>query len=105
MSSEMTSENAIRHDDALAAARELGRRDGEDFDQALRRLEDTAREARLGELAFTHHGGARASAEAERKIDELEDKLDKQTVYLQAVLNSRPWRLVSWVRSLLGRQW
>lgn len=94
-------------EEALEAARELGRLDGEAFDTRLERAETKAREKRLTELAWSPRAEHQmwGSREATHKVLQLEARVKELGDYVTAVQRSIPWRVVQWLRSLIGREW
>lgn len=93
--------------EALGAARELGRLDGEAFDTRLERAEAKAREKRLTELAWSPRAEHQmwGSREAVHKVLQLEARVQELGHYVKAVQTSTPWRIIQWLRSLVGREW
>jgi hypothetical protein len=97
-----------RAEDAAAAR---GRLRAKAFDAALREVERREREERLERLAWSapdeilaplptapdsHHG---------ETIRRLQSELDRFSRFHDAVLASRPWRLIQLFRRLFGRGW
>lgn len=104
----MSSTTVSAHqEESLRRARELGRRDAEDFVLGLERREQQEREDRLARLAWKP--GRRQEEwddeDARLRVVQLEGRVHELNLYVQAVENSAPWRVIQWVRRLLGRAW
>ncbi|NJL28334.1 MAG: hypothetical protein HC897_10820 [Thermoanaerobaculia bacterium] len=92
---------------ALLAAREVGRLDGEAYNTRLDVLEAREREKRLTELAWSPRAESQmwGSHEASYRVLELEARVEALGSYVRAVQSSAPWRFIQWLRSLVGREW
>jgi hypothetical protein len=92
----------LREDDSLAAARRLGELEAEVLNLQLRLKESLAREARLVER----------TVEAEEVVEnalatehELRLQIGRYADFHRAVTHSGPWRLIQFLRRLVGREW
>jgi hypothetical protein len=90
-------------------ARLSGRHDGEAFALALRQRELRERQERLTLLAWGSDGEAAFSAaepiSSEAEVLRLQHDMEQLASFHQAVLRSRPWRVIQLLRHLLGRAW
>ena len=83
------------------AARERGRLLAEALDGELRDLEEKERSERL-EVSRHARVGTPASDYARLQ---LQAKLASLSEFKEAVLASRSWRFLQWLRGLVGRNW
>jgi hypothetical protein len=97
--------------DELESARQLGRLRAERLDFALREEEQREREMRFVHFAWEEGvgsppppaGGGEMPGKSE--IWRLQQELERLTAFHQAVLHSRAWQLIQWVRRPFGRVW
>jgi hypothetical protein len=97
--------------DELEQARELGRLKAERLDLALREEEQRERETRFVHLAWEEGlesppaaaGGGELAGRAE--VWRLQQDLERLAAFHRAVLDSRGWQLIQWVRRPFGRVW
>ena len=84
-----------------------GRAQAEAFDAELRRIEERELIERLTCLAAGEGGWTDGGAEATTptEVARLQDRVEELTAFRQAVLDSRPWRLIQAVRRVFGRDW
>jgi hypothetical protein len=97
--------------DELEQARELGRLKGERLDLALRLEEQREREARFVHLAGEGDPTAPSLPEkgaelvGKSEVWRLQQEIERLSAFHQAVLHSRAWQLIQWVRRPFGRVW
>jgi hypothetical protein len=89
-------------DSPLADARRLGEAEAEVADLQLRLKESHSRERRLLETTLELQEALEQSARTEQ---ELRQQLERYATYHRAVERSAAWRLVQFLRQLMGRRW
>ncbi|HTQ79635.1 MAG TPA: hypothetical protein VMM92_06540 [Thermoanaerobaculia bacterium] len=95
----------------LARAQQLGRLKAERLDQELRAAEQRERESRLANYAWDVDAGLPGEpGDLEPGADSgelwrLRQEVERLTAFHTAVLRSRSWRFLQWVRRPLGRAW
>lgn len=91
--------------DALAAARLEGRRKAEAFNRRLTDQEEVARSERLVDLQKRDGAAAEPDRLGLVTLSRLESELKPLREFRHAVVNSRSWRLLQFLRRLVGRAW
>jgi hypothetical protein len=89
-------------DAPLADARRLGEAEAEVADLQLRLKESHSREGRLLETTLELQEALEQSGRTEQ---ELRQQLERYATYHRAVERSAAWRLVQFLRQLMGRRW
>jgi hypothetical protein len=95
--------------DEITEAKHSGELDARAFDLHLRDLESREREDRLTRLV-AERPDLTAAPEAPTwpaaaQVDQLHRQVALLTEYQRAVVRSRGWRVVQFLRRLLGRAW
>ena len=95
--------------DEITEAEHRGELDAEAFDLRLRELESREREDRLIRLVAERPDLAATPAApngpAAAQAEQLQRQVALLAEYQRAVVQSRGWRIVQFLRSLLGRAW
>lgn len=91
-----------REDDPLAEAKRLGEVEAELADLRLRLKESLARERRLLETTIEFQEALEQTGRVEY---DLRLQIERYAAYHRAVERSSAWRLVQFLRSLVGRKW
>lgn len=91
-----------REEDRLADARRLGEAEAEVVDLELRLKESLTRERRLLDTTVELQ---EALEQAGRTEQELRQQIERYATYHRAVERSGAWRLVQFLRKLVGRKW
>src|SRR5262245_24025848 len=88
--------------EAIAKSRDLGAAEAELADLRLRVKENEEREQRLIEQIFSAQErlGDALATEAELRI-----QLGRYAQFYEAVQRSRAWRVIQYIRRLVGREW
>ena len=91
----------------LARARELGRLKAEALEHELRAAEQREREGRRARLAWNVDGDPLAELEPRAantgEVWRLQQEIERLAAFHQAVLRSRSWRVLQWLRRPFGR--
>jgi hypothetical protein len=91
-----------REDAPLIDARRLGEAEAEVADLQLRLKESHTRERRLLETTLELQEALEQSTRTEQ---ELRQQVERYTTYHRAVERSAAWRLIQFLRQLIGRKW
>ncbi|HEX5760383.1 MAG TPA: hypothetical protein VF121_14435 [Thermoanaerobaculia bacterium] len=94
-------------EDPLAEARLAGRLAGERFDATLRDRERREREDGLTRRVWTlpDEAGGGAAGESTGELWRLQREVERLQGFHDAVVRSRPWRLLQAARRPFGRAW
>lgn len=88
--------------DEVGRARAEGNAEAEAADLRLRLKEGLERERRLTELL---REAEEALVEAPKSEHELRTQIDLYAAFNRAVERSLPWRMIQFLRRLVGREW
>ena len=88
--------------DALSDARRLGEMEAELVHLRFRLKESVARELRLVERTLRSEEALDQALSTEH---DLRAQIARYAAFHEAVKRSRPWRMLQFLRRLLGREW